>query len=93
MDLYKHSQRFAPILGSEIVRRAFALAKDIRTVDMQTAPYDLADLGVVPIPVETQAGRDKFAELQLGFAQRAQTLRSELINTLKSAYVTAEIKG
>jgi hypothetical protein len=48
---------------------------------------------VVPIPVETQAGRDKFAELQLGFAQRAQTLRSELINALKSAYVTAEIKG
>jgi hypothetical protein len=60
---------------------------------MQTAPYDLAGLGVVPIPVETQAGRDKFAELQLGFAQRAQTLRSELINALKSAYVTAEIKG
>jgi hypothetical protein len=37
MDLYKHSQRFAPIVGSEIVRSAFALAKDIRTVDMQTA--------------------------------------------------------
>ena len=93
MDLYKHSQRFAPIVGSEIVRSAFALAKDIRTVDMQTAPYDLADLGVVPIPVETQGGRDKFAELQLGFAQRAQTLRTELIDALKSAYVTAEIKG
>jgi hypothetical protein len=93
MDLYKHSQRFAPIVGSEIVRNAFALAKDIRTVDMQTAPYDLADLGVVPIPVETQAGRDEFAELQLGFAQRAQTLRTELINALKSACVTAEIKG
>lgn len=93
MDLYKHSQRFAPIVGSEIVRTAFALAKDIRTVDMQTAPYDLLDLGVVPIPVETPEGRSKFAELQLGFAQRAQTLRTELIAALKSAYVTAEIKG
>jgi len=51
------------------------------------------DLGVVPIPVETQAGRNEFAELQLGFAQRAQTLRTELIAALKSAYVTAEIKG
>jgi hypothetical protein len=93
MDLYKHSQRFAPIVGSEIVRSAFTLAKDIRTVDMQTAPYDLADLGVVPIPVETQAGRDEFAELQIEFAQRAQDLRKELIKSLKSAYVTTEIMG
>ena len=93
MDLYKHAQRFAPIVGSEIVRTAFALAKDIRTVDMQTAPYDLANLGVTPIPVETQAGREVFAELQIGFAQRAQTLRTELISALKSAYVSAEIKG
>ena len=93
MDLYKHAQRFAPIVGSEIVRKSFALAKDIRTVDMQTAPYDLANLGVTPIPVETQAGREVFAELQIGFAQRAQTLRTELISALKSAYVSAEIKG
>ena len=93
MDLYKYSQRFAPVVGSDIVRTAFALAKDIRTVDMQTAPYDLLDLGVVPIPVETPEGRSQFAELQLGFAQRAQTLRTELIAALKSAYVTAEIKG
>jgi hypothetical protein len=60
---------------------------------MQTAPYDLLDLGVIPIPVETRAVRDEFAKLQLGFAQRAQTLRTELIMALKSAYVTAEIKG
>ena len=93
MDLYKHAQRFAPIVGSVIVRSAFALAKEIRTVDMQTAPYDLADLGVIPIPVETEAGRDKFAELQMAFAQRAQTLRTELVAALKSAYATTEIKG
>lgn len=93
MDLYKHAQRFAPVVGSEIVRSAFALAKEIRTVDMQTAPYDLADLGVIPIPVETKAGRDEFAELQIGFANRAQILRGELITALKSAYVTVEIKG
>jgi hypothetical protein len=93
MDLYKYAQRFAPIVGSEIVRNAFELAKDIRTVDMQTAPYDLADLGVIPIQVETQAGREEFARLQVGFAQRAQILRTDLIQTLKSAYVSAEIKG
>jgi hypothetical protein len=93
MDLYKHAQRFAPIFGSNIVRAAFALAKDIRTVDMQTAPYDLAELGVIPIPVETQAGRDEFANQQLQFASRAQILRTALIDVLKSGYVSAEIKG
>jgi hypothetical protein len=60
---------------------------------MQTAPYDLADLGVIPIPVETQAGREEFANRQLQFAERAQKLRTELIEALKSAYVTLEIKG
>ena len=93
MDLYKYAQRFSPIVGSEIVRNTFELAKDIRTVDMQTAPYDLADLGVIPIPVETPAGREEFARLQITFAQRAQTLRTHLIEALKSAYVSAEIKG
>jgi len=93
MDLYKYAQRFAAIVGSEIIRNTFALAKDIRTVDMQTAPYDLANLGVIPIPIETQDGRDEFAKLQMGFAERAQQLRVALIETLKSAYVTAEIKG
>ena len=93
MDLYKYAQRFAPIVGSVIVRNTFELARDIRTVDMQTAPYDLADLGVIPIPVETQAGREEFARLQLGFAHRAQTLRTQLIEALNSAYVSAEIKG
>jgi hypothetical protein len=93
MDLYKHAQRFAPIFGSEIVRSAFALAKDIRAVDMQTAPYDLADLGVIPIPVETQSGRDEFAMRQKEFAERAQTLRTDLVKALKTAYVSAEIKG
>ena len=93
MDLYKHAQRFAPIFGSEIVRSAFALAKDIRAVDMQTAPYDLADLGVIPIPVETKSGRDEFAMRQIEFAERAQTLRTDLVEALKTAYVSAEIKG
>lgn len=93
MDLYKYAQRFAPIVGSQIIRSTFALAKDIRTVDMQTAPYDLSDLGVIPIPVETEIGRSEFAKLQVGFAERAQLLRGELIQALKSAYASAEIKG
>jgi hypothetical protein len=93
MDLYKHAQRFAPIFGSHLVRTAFELAKDIRTVDMQVAPYDLSDLGVIPIPVETQAGRDQFATHQMQFAQRAQELRLQMISHIEMAYVSAVIQG
>lgn len=93
MDLYKHAQRFAPIFGSDLVRQSFQLARDIRSVDMQVAPYDLAELGVIPIRVETQTGRDTFAELQVEFAGRAQQLRLEMISALESTWTPAEIAG
>ena len=85
MDLYKHAQKFAPILGSEIIRTAFSLARDIRTVDMQVAPYELSALGVQPIKVETSAGRLEFATRQQGFSNRSQELRETLILKLTMA--------
>jgi hypothetical protein len=93
MDLYKHAQRFAPLFGSDLVRQTFQLARDIRSVDMQVAPYDLAELGVIPIRVETQAGRDTFAKMQVEFASRAQQLRLEMISALESTWTPAEIAG
>lgn len=93
MDLYKHAQRFAPIFGSNLVRATFQLARDIRSVDMQVAPYDLAELGVIPIKVETQTGRDTFAKMQVAFASRAQQLRLEMISALESTWTPAEIQG
>ena len=91
MDLYKHAQRYAPIFGSELVRQTFQLAKDIRSVDMQVAPYDLAQLGVIPIKVETQSGRDEFARNQVEFGKRAQALRLLLISAVEVAWAHAEI--
>jgi hypothetical protein len=91
MDLYKHAQRYAPIFGSQLVREAFQLAKDIRSVDMQVAPYDLAELGVIPIKVETQSGRDEFARNQVEFGKRSQQLRLRLISAIELAWVSAEI--
>lgn len=85
MDLYKYAQKFAPILGSEIIRTAFTLARDIRTVDMQVAPYELSALGVQPIKVETSAGRLEFATRQQGFSNRSQELRETLILELTRA--------
>ena len=88
MDLYKHAQKFAPIVGSPLVRDTFALARDIRTVDMQVAPYDLADLGVEPIRVETPEGRGEFVAHQKDFAQRAVALRHRLVEALEPLTVT-----
>jgi hypothetical protein len=79
MDLYKYAFELSPILGSKIVRDAFALAKEIRDIDMQAAPYDLKDLGLAPIKIETAQGRLEFAQKQKEFSERAQQIRAFLI--------------
>lgn len=84
MDLYKHAQQLAPILGSEIVRDAFALARDIRLVDMQVAPYELLALGVSPIRVETAEGRAEFVARQREFALRANNIRERIIRAIEA---------
>lgn len=85
MDLYKHAQHLAPIFGSEIVLGAFELARDIRLVDMQVAPYDLLELGVHPIPVETAEGRAEFVLRQRDFSLRANALRTRMISAIEEA--------
>lgn len=84
MDLYKLAQQLAPIIGSEIVREAFALARDIRLVDMQVAPYELRALGVSPIRVETAEGRAEFVVRQREFAKRASDIRENMIRTIEA---------
>ena len=84
MDLYKIAHQWAPLLGSVFVRSCFRLAKSIRTLDMQGAPYDLSKLGVQPIPLETPIGRAEFAQQQKSFSSHAQILRHRLIARLSS---------
>ncbi len=83
MDLHKYASAIAPIIGSEIARDSFALAREIRTVDMQVAPYELSALGITPIPVETAEGRLEFASRQQQFTLRANELRERLIAALE----------
>jgi len=89
MDLHKYATSVAPLVGSDLARSCFALAREIRTVDMQVAPYDLTDLGIIPIYVETPAGREEFARRQLAFTQTAKELRAQLISKLNQALATA----
>lgn len=79
MDLYKWAYKLSPATPSELVLDAFELARDIRLVDMQASPYDLAELGIEPIRVETPEGRSRYAALQSGFAERARPIRARLL--------------
>ncbi|GAA3284999.1 3-methyladenine DNA glycosylase [Dactylosporangium vinaceum] len=79
MDLYKHAYKLAPLVPSELIADCFELARDVRTLDMQASPYDLADLGYAPVRIETPEGRARYIEAQRTFAIRAAPLRARLI--------------
>jgi hypothetical protein len=79
MDLYKWAYKLSPLTPSELVADCFALARDIRTLDMRASPYDLADLGYPPVRIETAEGRAEYAAAQRAFTDRAGPLRARLI--------------
>jgi len=79
MDLYKWAYRGTPYVPSDLVADCFALARDIRAVDMRASPYDLAELGYPPIAIETPEGRAEYVAAQRGFAERARPLRAALV--------------
>jgi hypothetical protein len=78
MDLYKWAFKLAPYAPSELIADAFALARDIREVDMRASPYDLRDLGFEPIPIENPEGRAEYEDRQREFAARSEPLRARL---------------
>ncbi len=78
MDLYKHAFRLTPMICSDLVADCFELAWDIRDLDMRAAPYDLSELGVVPVRIETPEGKQEYAAAQREFAQRGAPLRARL---------------
>ena len=78
MDLYKWSFKLAPYAPSELIADAFALARDIREVDMRASPYDFSGLGFQPIAIETAAGREAYEAHQRAFEARSAPLRAQL---------------
>lgn len=79
MDTYKWAYKLSPLTSSELVADCFELARDIRTVDMQASPYDLTDLGIEPICIETPEGRAEYVDRQRQFMHRAEPLRERLL--------------
>ena len=79
MDLYKWAFKFAPFTPSDLVADCFALARDIREIDMRASPYDFQKLGYSPIRIETPGGKLEYESHQRDFADRSQPLRARLI--------------
>jgi hypothetical protein len=84
MDLYKWAYKLAPAVPSELVADCFALAADVRELDMRAGPYDLAGHGFPPVRIETPDGRAAYARAQSGFAERAAPLRDRLIGVAET---------
>jgi hypothetical protein len=78
MDLYKWAYKLAPWVPAELVADCFALAREIRALDMRASPYDLSALGYSPVPVETARGRAEYVAAQRSFALRAAPLRERV---------------
>ncbi|OQO93804.1 3-methyladenine DNA glycosylase [Saccharomonospora piscinae] len=79
MDLYKHAYKLDPFVPSELLGDCFALAADIRELDMRASPYDLSGYGYTAVPIETPEGKASYARAQARFARRAVPLRERLL--------------
>jgi hypothetical protein len=88
MDLYKWAFKLAPFTPSELIADCFALARDIRELDMRASPYDLRSLGFEPIKIETPEGRLDYERHQRAFASRGEPLRNQLLNLCERLLAT-----
>lgn len=84
MDLYKWAFKLSPGVPSELVADAFELARDARELDMRASPYDLAEYGFAPVPVETAAGRAEYVRAQAALAERAAPIRRRLLEVCRT---------
>lgn len=89
MDLYKWAYKLLPLLPSELLMDAFELSWRIRAMDMQAAPYDLADWGYQPIRIESAEGKAEYVAQQRAFSEESAAVRSRLLNDLKQRLALA----
>ena len=80
MDLYRWAMKLGPLIPGELLLDTFELARDIRLLDMQAAPYELSAWGVQPVRIETPDGKAEYVRQQRGFAERGAVLRERLLH-------------
>jgi hypothetical protein len=79
MDLYKWAYKLSPAVPGELLADCFALAADVRELDMRASPYDLTAHGYAPVAIETPGGKAAYVAAQRGFAARGGELRQRLL--------------
>ncbi|WP_127782777.1 3-methyladenine DNA glycosylase [Rhodococcus sp. X156] len=79
MDCHRWALKLGPAVPGELALDCFALAADVRTLDMQASPYDLSSYGLSAVPVETPEGKAQYVARQREFAHRSTALRHRLI--------------
>ncbi|WP_340106275.1 3-methyladenine DNA glycosylase [Rhodohalobacter sp. 8-1] len=79
MDIYKWAYKLYPWISSDLIREAFSLALEARTIDMKASPYDLLDHGLEPIKIETEAGRKEYLQHQTDIWEKGKPVRQKLI--------------
>lgn len=82
MDTYKWAVKLGPLAPGELLLDAFELAREIRTLDMEASPYDLADWGYAPVRIEEPDGKAEYVRRQREFAERAALLRARLLDAV-----------
>lgn len=83
MDLYKWAFKCQPWIPGDLLLDAFALAKDLRELDMRASPYELTRYGYQAIAIETAEGRKQYETEQRALADRASLVRQRLIQALE----------
>lgn len=79
MDVYKWAVKLGPLVPGELLLDAFELARDIRYLDMQASPYDMAPWGGEPVRIETPEGKAEYVRRQRAFAERGNALRARIL--------------
>ena len=79
MDVYKWAVKLGPLVPGEVLLDAFELARDIRLLDMQASPYDMAPWGGEPLRIETAEGKAEYVRRQRAFAERSNALRARIL--------------
>ncbi|WBB56890.1 3-methyladenine DNA glycosylase [Verrucosispora sp. WMMD573] len=90
MDCHKWATKLGPAVPGELALDCFALAGDIRLLDMQASPYDFSSYGQPSVAIETPEGKAEYVARQREFARRAGQLRARLIEVCSTLLDRAE---
>jgi hypothetical protein len=79
MDCFKWATKLGPGAPGGLTLDCFALAGEIRLLDMQASPYDLSSYGQAPVRIETPEGKAEYMARQRELTGRAAVLRTRLV--------------